>query len=265
MPSLADHDLAAFVHLGPDVVEPRRHFRQRRAEVNLRDARGDLGDAVGVAADLDADLAVEIGFEFDDPLAGVGDQRFVLFKLQCKEAFGVRQSLFADVIPGRELQIGPRNLNVITEDLVVTDLERLYPAASALARFELRQKVFTARQHATQLVKLSGKARADDGAALDVRRRALGDRARDVINDVLAIFQGPGEIGRRLLLFERGADRRDGAQTAGERDHFHRRGDLPPNASEQSLDVQDFIQPRANLLPRGLAFEEPFDRVLPRP
>src|SRR5262245_19999069 len=211
MPSLADHDLAAFVHLGPDVVEPRRHFRQRRAEVNLRDARGDLGDAVGVAADLDADLAVEIGFEFDDPLAGVGDQRFVLFKLQCEEAFGVRQSLFTYVIAGRELQVRLRDLDVITEDLVIADLERLYPAASAFARFELRQKVFSPAQHAAQRVKLPGKSRADDGAALYLGRWPLSNRARDIIDDVLAIFQSPDEIGRRLLFFERGADRRDGA------------------------------------------------------
>src|SRR5262245_13345819 len=264
MAAPGDHDLAALVPFGPDVVMTRRAFGQRRAEVDVRDAGGGLGDAVGVAADLGADLAVEIGFEFDDPLAGVGDQRFVLFQLQREEALGVRQSLFAYVIAGREFQVRLRDLYVITEDLVVTDLERSYSAAFALASLELRQKIFSARQNAAQFVELFGEVRADDGAALNLGRRALGDRACDVINNVLAIFQGPREIGRRLLFFERGANRGDGAQAARERNHFHRNGDFPPDASEQSLDVEDFIQRGANLLPGGVAIEEPFDRVLAR-
>src|SRR5882672_5462737 len=188
MAALADHDLAALVQFGPDVVVARRSFGQRRAEVDVRNAGGHLGDAVGVPADLAADLAVEIGFEFDDPLAGVGDQRFMLFQLQREEAFGVRQCLFAYVISGRELQVRLRDLDVVTEDLVVADLERTYSAAFALARLELRQIIFPARQHAAQLVKLSGKARADDRAALYFRRRTFGDRPRDVIDDVLAIL-----------------------------------------------------------------------------
>src|SRR5262247_416028 len=188
----------------------------------------------------------------------------MLFQFQSEEAFGVSQSLSTYVITGGELQGRLRDLDVIAEDLVVADLERPYSAAFALARLELRQKFFPPGEHAAQFVKLFGEARADDRPALDLRRRALGDGASDVSDDVIAILQSPGEIGRRLLFIEREADRRDCAQTAGERDHLHRRGDLPPNASEQSLDVEDFIQPRANLLPRGVAFEEPFDRVLPR-
>src|SRR5262245_7166229 len=264
MAALADHDLAALVQFRPDVVVTRRAFGQRRAKVDVSDACGHLGDAVGVPADLGANLAVEIGFELDYPLAGVGYQRFMLFQLQREESLGVSQSLFAYVIAGRELEVRLRDLDVVTEDLVVADLERPYSAAFALARLELRQKIFPARQHAAQFVKLFGEARADDRPALYLRRRTLGDGASDVTDDVIAILQSPGEIGRRLLFIEREADRRDGAQTARERNHLHRRGDLPPNASEQSLDVEDFIQPRADLLPRNVAFEEPFDRLLPR-
>src|SRR5262245_30483055 len=250
----ADHDLAALVQFGPDVVVTRRAFGQRRAEVNVRDASGNLGDAVSVAADLGADLAVEVGFEFDDPLAGVGDQRFMFFQFQRKEAFGVSQSLFTDIITGGELQVRLRDLDVIAEDLVVADLERPYSAAFALARLELRQKIFPAREHVAQLVKLFGEACADDRAPLYLKRRALGDGPRDVTDDVIAILQSPGEIGRRLLFFERKADRSDGAKAARERDHLHRRGDLPPDATEQPLDVEDFIQPGANLLPHGVTF-----------
>src|SRR5262245_12594699 len=264
MAALADHGLAALVQFGPDVIVTRRAFGHRRAKVDARDALGHLGDAVGVAADFGADLAIEIGFEFDYPLAGVGDQSFMLFQLQREEAFGVRQCLLADVIDGGEPEVRLRNLDVVTEDLVVADLERPYSAAFALARLELRQKILPPRQNVAQLVKLFGEARADDRAAFYLRRRALGDGASDVTDDVIAILQSPGEIGRRLLLLEREAYRRNGAQAARERYQLHRRGELPPNASEQALDVEDFIQPRADLLPRGVAFEEPFDRVLPR-
>src|SRR5262249_16996263 len=232
MAAPADHDLAALVQFGPDVVVTRRAFSQRRAEVNVRDAGGHLGDAVGVAADLGADLAVEGGFEFDDPLPGVGDQRFILFQFQGEEAFGVSQSLFTDVITGGELQVRLRDLDVIAEDLVVADLERPYSAAFALARLELRQKIFPPGEHIAQFVKLFGEALADDRAPLYLRRRALGDGPRDVTDYVIAILQSPGEIGRRLLFYERKADRRDGAQAARERDHLDRRGDLPPDASE---------------------------------
>src|SRR5215510_11189833 len=237
MAALADHYLAGLVQFRPDVVVTRRAFGQRRAKVDVSDACGHLGDAVGVPADLGANLAVEIGFELDYPLAGVGYQRFMLFQLQREESLGVSQSLFAYVIAGRELEVRLRDLDVVTEDLVVADLERPYSAAFALARLELRQKILSARQHIAQFVKLSGEARANDRAALYLRRRALGDGPRDVTDDVIAILQSPGEIGRRLLFIKREADRRDGAQTARERDHLHRRGDLPPNASEQSLDV----------------------------
>src|SRR5262245_5933983 len=155
--ALADHDLAALVQFGPDVAVTRRAFGQRRVKVDARDARGHLGDAVGVAADLGADLTVEIGFEFDDPLAGVGDHRFMLFQFQREEAFGIRQSLLADVIAWRELQVRLRDLDVITEDLVVADLERPYSAAFALARLELSQKIFppvsTSRKPSSSLEK----------------------------------------------------------------------------------------------------------------
>src|SRR5262247_2481950 len=159
----------------------------------------------------------------------------MLFQLQREEAFGVRQCLFTDVIDGGELEVSLRDLDVIAEDLVVADLERPDSAAFALARLELRQKIFPARQHAAQFVKLFGEARADDRPTLYLRRRALGDGASDVTDDVIAILQSPGEIGRRLLLLEREAYRRNGAQAARERYQLHRRGELPPNASEQAL------------------------------
>src|SRR5262249_16188733 len=173
-----------------------------RAKVDVSDACGHLGDAVGVAADFGADLAVEIGFELDYPLAGVGYQRFMLFQLQREESFGVSQSLFADVIAGRELEVRLRHLDLLTANLLLADIERPYSAAFALPRLELRQKIFPARQHAAQFVKLLGEARADDRPALYFRRRALGDGAGDVSDDVIAILQSPGEIGRRLLFFE---------------------------------------------------------------
>ena len=118
-------ELAALGQFGPDVVVARARIRPAPCRGLVRRAHGDLGDAVGVAADFGADLAVEIGFEFDDSFAGVGDQRFMLFQLQRKKAFGVRQCLLAYVIAGREFQVRFRDLDVITEDLVVADLERL--------------------------------------------------------------------------------------------------------------------------------------------
>src|SRR5262249_40925816 len=98
----------------------------------------------------------------------------MLFQFQREKAFGVRQRLFTDVIAGGELEIRLRDLDVVTEDLVVADLERPYSAAFALARLELRQKIFPPCQHAAQFVKLFGEARADDRPAINLRRRALG-------------------------------------------------------------------------------------------
>ena len=92
-------------------------------------------------------------------LLGVEHLALVVLQLRRGEALGVDQRLLAFVIGGREVQIGVGDFDVVAEDVIEADLERLDAGALPLARFDLRDVLAAVLAEIAQLVELGIESR----------------------------------------------------------------------------------------------------------
>ena len=88
-------------------------------------ARGGGADALRLLGGLLANFGEDPLLDLENLLFGGEHFALVLLQLGRGEALGVDQRLLALVIGGREVQIGFRDLDVVAEDVVEADLERL--------------------------------------------------------------------------------------------------------------------------------------------
>ena len=70
-----------------------------------------------------ANLAEELVFQRLNPVFGVQHECLFLLEFRCNEAFGIPQCLLADVVGRHHVQIRLRYIDVIAEDLVVSDFQ----------------------------------------------------------------------------------------------------------------------------------------------
>ena len=84
-----------------------------------------------------ANFGEDLPFQFENLLFRGKNFALILLELGRSETFGVHQRLLALVIGRSELQIGFRDLDVVAEDVIEADLERLDAGAGAFARFDL--------------------------------------------------------------------------------------------------------------------------------
>src|SRR4029077_5951509 len=88
-----------------------------------------------------ADFAVQAPLDLDYALLGCKYLAFVFLQLCRREAFRVHQRLFALVVSRREMHIGLRNLDVVTEYLVIANLERRDSGAFPFALLHRRNRL----------------------------------------------------------------------------------------------------------------------------
>ncbi len=98
---------------------------ERAGDVEFGDGGGGGADPAGVGGGGLADFGEDLLFEFEDLLFGGEDLALVFLQFGSGEALGVDQRLFALVIGGSEMQVGFRDLDVVAEDVVEADLQRL--------------------------------------------------------------------------------------------------------------------------------------------
>src|SRR5918992_440245 len=110
----------------------------------------------------------------------------MLFQAEREEPLGARERLLPDVIAGHEAQVRLCDFDVVTEDLVIADLQRAYAGPLPLSLLKLREEAPPARQPVAQLVEVRGKSRPDDPAPLEIRRRPVRDCALYVIDQIRA-------------------------------------------------------------------------------
>jgi len=156
-----------------------------------------------------------------------------------------------------------RDLDVVSEDAVVLDLERGDSGALALARLDGQDLVSPARGDGTQLVQLGRDARPDEAAFLGHRRRVVfqgGDNAvSDVLRQVLAQIEqvtAGSALGQRchrihgLLQGRRQVG--DLLQGAAQHHQIARAGHAQARAAHQPLEVTQFREDLARGFARRL-------------
>ena len=139
MTAVLDVDDAIRSHLRAHVVVGAGRLREAREHIDERDLVRRLLDFRQMRLDGLADLREEIVLDVDDLLLRAKDLRLELLELLRDVALRIRERLLADVAVRHAVRAAVAHLNVVAEDLVVTDLQRLDARLLLLALLDLLQ------------------------------------------------------------------------------------------------------------------------------
>ena len=174
--------------LGATVAVPGGQLGQSGQHVELGQDSARLDQARGFGRDPVAQGREQLVFELEGALLGPGDLVLVFLELGGDVALGVLDGLLADVVagdaPALGLGLGVRDLDVVAEDLVVSDLEALDSGPANLVGLKLGDPRLTPLGVRTQLVELRVVAVADQAAFLDGQRRVVVEGRFDLGPDL---------------------------------------------------------------------------------
>ena len=263
MAPFRDGDPVAPVDRRPEIVPLRRPARPARRERRAGRRRRRSAAAVPVSAAIRLpDLAEKPVLELGDLLLGGQHLFLVLLELGREEPLRAHQGLLADVIGRDEVEVRLGHLDVVAEDLVITDLERVDARPFPLPLLEAGDEGFAGAADRPQLVELGVEAVLDDSALGEEKGRLVEDGPVDESRDIL------GRCPRRrgVSAIESGPripPARPGSRAAGSSDRFEgdevagmgrRQGDL----AGQALQVEDALEAlpetsrRSTVLPQPL-------------
>ncbi len=184
-------DRVVIAQLRSHVIAVDRNLRKVRCCVDVGDGGSDRQQAIRVAGQLADELAVLIGLKLAERVLCCEDQRLVLLQLRREIARRVRQRLLRDVVVGQRgalraaaqaLSLGVRkrsgrHFEVVAEDLVVTDLQRLDARPLALGPLQVGDPLACFLCPRAVTVELAGEARTEHGRLAHDRRRLVDERA----------------------------------------------------------------------------------------
>ena len=118
-----DLDGGPRVQPGPHVIIFHRRLGQGAEDVQLGDGGGQAADVVGPARQLSVYPLVYGPFRLLQALSGVQHHRFELLELRHDVSLRVGQGLTPDVVVGQARNVALADLDVIAENMVVTDFQ----------------------------------------------------------------------------------------------------------------------------------------------
>ena len=154
MAPLLDFDALAFVKHRAHIVPLAGDACERLEAVDAGDGRGTLLQRLELGADEAHQLVVDALFEHEHLLLGTQNLLLVFLELLGDVTLGVGQRLLADPRVGHLVLVGIADLDVITEDIVVAQLERRDAGRLALALLDAQQVVLAVEGDAAQVVEL---------------------------------------------------------------------------------------------------------------
>ena len=216
---------------GPDVAVARRGLGQRAGDVELGDdarpSRAPAAPPRATCAQTWRKIAVSSSCARSFALQ---DLRLVLAQLRRRVALGVDQRLPALVVLRARGRVRLADLDVVAEDAVVADLQRLDAVRSRSPASSSARKRRTSRVISRRRSSSSENPGANDVAGVERRAGLVGDRLRDRGDNVVAV----SELRRKRCRY---ADRsspeclaqlRDRLEPAAQRDELARLRRCPP-------------------------------------
>ncbi len=241
MAAVLDVDDAVRPHRGAHVVVGAGRLREAREHIDERDLMRRLLDLRQVRLDFFAHIGEEIVLDVDDLLLRAEDLRLEFLELLRDVALSIRERLLADVAVRHAVRTAVAHLDVVAEDLVVADLQRLDARLLLLALLNLLQHRLAVVRDAAVLVELLVVARLDDAALAQADARVLDNRALQEVDEIiegLHLRLGLLEH-RRLCPLQLLADPWQTAQRDLERDEVARIGRADLDARQEALEVVD--------------------------
>ena len=178
------------------------------------------GSARLSACHLTADLPEEAGLQLRDALPGVQNQRLVFLELRREEALAADQRLLADVVRGHLRQVGVGDLDVVAEDPVVADLERLYARPLPFLGFQVGQVLPCVVGRRAQVVQFLRESLPDDIAFARPGRGFVDDCPGNQFDSSGTFTQARASASRRAALPQCFNQRRHYFQAAPQGHHL---------------------------------------------
>ena len=190
-----------------------------------------------------------------------------LLELLGDVALAVDERLLADVGVGHLVVIGLGDLDVIAEDLVVADLERLDAGPLLLAGLQLGQDAAGVGEQGAQVVHLAAVARADDAALAHGERRLVDDAAGDQVAQLRQTVQVPAQPGQQdgRLVGQLDLQGGQAAQAGRQGDEVTAPGGAVDDAGDEPFQVRDLLERLDDLAAGDGPIDEPGHGVEPPP
>ncbi len=241
MTPVDDRQVVAIVNLGLDVVAGGRAFRQRRQHVERGQRARRRLDSRRLRRDGGAQAREDLQLALQNPLVGAQHLLFVLLERGGDEPLAAGDRLLADVIGGHRMEIRPRDLDVVPEDAVVTDLQRADAGAPPLVILHLGDDLLARSADAGQLIELRIDAVAREPAVARERGRIIDERRLDPVAHVGQVVELGDQRAdeRRLEAGEHGPDAGDQRQRLLEADQIARSGGAERRPRDQALQIED--------------------------
>ncbi len=180
----------------------------------------------------------------EDLLFGVEDFALVVLQLRRGEALGVDQRLLALVIGRREVQIGFRDFDVVAEDVVEADFERLRCRCAARSRasicamycrlFWLRSR--SSSSSASKPARIVAAVGEVEGGSSAMRGE---DRSRTSGNFVEPLVKYRASARRLLRCRSRASAARDLLERPAQREQVARAGAAERDLRQQPLQIEN--------------------------
>ncbi len=160
MTPAADLEGGALVDCRPHPQRLGRELGQRRREVECGERRRGGGDLGAAGHHLTDEILVEPQFQRQSPLGGTGDLGFEVGQFGRRVALRARHRLAVDKFRPELAGMVRRHLDVITDDVVVADLQCADRGLAGIARLQCRDHPAALVAQAAPFVELVRISRA---------------------------------------------------------------------------------------------------------
>ena len=209
MASVGDPDRSSGGEFRADVAKGAGGFGQSAEGVDLRDGAGGVLQGFEFGQDGGAELRKDFRFEGARAFFAAEDAAFHVFQFRRDEAFRVGRSLFAGVIGGDGGEVRLGDFEVVAEDRVVADFERLDAGAGDFAVLQFSDPLTSFGAGATEFVEVGVVAFADHATVARGRRGFVDEGGGEEFDQWIegAEVRGEGEEGRRVVFGQGRAER----------------------------------------------------------
>ena len=229
------------------------HLCQAHVHVDLRKGGGRSTDPLGARGDLIPNSHEQLVFQ---PVhlvrraqnRGLGPLQFVGYV-----SFGIRQSLFADVVLGHQVLERLGDLDIVAEHPVVADTQIADAGFFSFFCFDSLDPALTALHNGTELIHLGAVSVPDHTALTNREGRLVHDGGIDQFPNVGERIDGFCNIPKLLrgcLLHQEGLDVRQSTDALADGPQIPSACRAHADLGDQTLDIEQIGQKGVQILPQ---------------
>ena len=193
MSAVPDHQRIGAVDLRANVIVRACRLRKRAETVDRRKRCRGTAYPVLLLQNLLTKPRKQLIFKSRVLVFGTDNAAFHFLQLLGNVPFARRQRLPAYIVVGHAVQKRPRYLDIISENLVIADLERAYSRPLLFGLLDMRHKLHTVIHHEPELVHCGGRTFFYHSALTHRNRRlrvdGIFDRRCNVLQSVKLLIQ----------------------------------------------------------------------------